>query len=710
MGTLDMNEEAVSQMIIDMLTEEYNYPPSNIVTEVPASLGNARFRADIVVYSDNKPHILIEVKNTKKILHESKSQLEKISNAIKPNFTILTNGLNYQFYQVIKDNFSISLKEIADIPKFKETIEDIGAYSQEDLVTLSPTRYLTMMWRHFDILREESYHPFDCFKYLLLLYAAKKHDEETPNPSFIVEPNPEISKNMILGLVNNLLDANEGLYDVRIPFRAEYLYQIIFDLQKTSLSKSSDAFKEILPTLITRFGRDLAEYSTPEIIAKLILDTLRPGPSALFLDPACGLGGFLLKIAETDARVTGMEISSETSHLANLILLLSGITGSVSQKNSLIIDIEDENKYDYVAVHPPFGHQISEPMWDYKLYNNQSRAFSEELFVEAVLRYLKPNGMGAILVPNRFLFHSDFFDARQFLLQNSVLKGIFRITPDLYDKWFKITSNLLIFEKNNYGTRNDPVFFSKLSRNNIEDAVQNFRRFLQGENVKDNDSQIITSIMSIENLDFDYIQGSKYLNSFNNSHFFELRRIADVISGTSLSRVGDTGDRGSYYYIRASNIGDGTVDLSQAESITVSDPHSKYLAQPNDVLFSRAGTIGKVAIVKSETNLVIGSNVVILRIKDSMIKPEFLLGFLLSNLGKRQLDMYTTGSTISHISSTNLGKIKIPVYDLKTQESVVDLLQDLVSLKKEEEDLFNKINQRRKSVLNQLDSTFKEVY
>ncbi|MCW3989813.1 MAG: N-6 DNA methylase [Candidatus Bathyarchaeota archaeon] len=709
MSTLEMTEPEIKNMIVNMLIEEYNYPSSNIYTEVSASLGNARFKADVVVYSNNHPHILVEIKNIKNTLQFNIHQLERITEAINPHFTILTNGLDFKFYKVITDNYKISLKEITDIPKFNETLTKADKEEPENLVTLSDNRYLTMMWRHFDILRGESHHPFDSFKYLLLLYAAKYYDEKSDLPIFYLESNPEITRNKILGLVNNLVDANDGLSDVRIPFKAESLYEIVRDLQKASLTTSTESFKKILPTLINRFGKNLQEYTTPEIIANLIVDTLNPGVDDLFLDPACGLAGFLLKMADTGSQITGLELSLETAHLANLIIILSGVSGTVHHSNGLDVSDLNENKYSIVAVQPPFGLQINEPRPEYSLYKYPSKTYSEELFVEAVLKYLKPNGLGAILVPNGFLSLSNYSSVRQFLLQNSKIKGVFNFSPDLYDNWFRISTSLLIFEKSMEGTsKSDPVFFCKLDNKNYEKIVQDFKKYLDLEYVEDHDSVVITPIISPDNLDFDYIQGFQYLQRIDGSHFIELGRLIEVITGASLNRVGEVVENGSYSYIRASNIGEGVIDFSHVDSITLSDPHSKYLAQPNDVLLSRAGTIGKVAIVANESNLVIGSNVVILRIKDNRIKSEFLLGFLLSNLGKRQLVMYSTGSTISHISSKNIGRIKIPVHDLNDQNNVVGLLQNLVSLKNKEEELIQKIKQKRVLILEQLDSAFKE--
>ncbi|MHA1972650.1 MAG: N-6 DNA methylase [Candidatus Hodarchaeales archaeon] len=709
MSTLDMSEMEISNMIFDMLINEYNYPRESIELEVPKSLHNARFIADIVIYENNEPYILVEVKNTKFNLIRGIEQLEKITEAIKPHFSILTNGIDFKFYEVITDGFSISLNEIPDIPRHGEKLDEEISYSRNDLFPLSTDRYLTMMWRHFDILRNEAFPPYDSFKYLLLLYATKYNDEKTGAFQFNAISNPDQTRNLVLRLANELRNPDRYIEDVRIPFSARNIELIAYDLQRISLVQSASQFRTILPKIISRFDNQLDFYTTPDIIAELITELINPQKNKILLDPASGLGGFLVKLAAKGTRVEGIELSRETANLANLILMLSGVEGSVTPGNSLQIPQESYSKYDYVVSSPPFGQTITESMYEYQLFNPNSRTFSEELFLEATLKYLKQGGTGVIHVPNGFLFHGNFSEARKYLLEKTVLKAVIKITPDLYNDWFRVTSSLLIFEKSTKGTSNNyPVFFATLTENNFDEIVTKYHEYQNGITFENGENIILSTIKTADNLDFDYIKGQLYFNELKTSDFIELGRVVDFISGASINRAGEKDDNGSHYYIRATNIGDGIVETSEAERINVSEK-SRYLMEPNDVLISRAGTVGKAALVRNEQNLIAGSNVVILRTKDDRISPEYLLGFVMSDLGKRQLEMYTSGTTISHINTSNLAKIRIPLQDVSSQQNVVSLLENFVSLKKEEEELLNTIQEKRKKILAELNAAFEEV-
>lgn len=96
-----------------------------------------------------------------------------------------------------------------------------------------------------------------------------------------------------------------------------------------------------------------------------------------------------------------------------------------------------------------------------------------------------------------------------------------------------------------------------------------------------------------------------------------------------------------------------------------------------DVLFSKDGTVGKVALVESETDFVVLSSLAILRPNTSLIDPKYLSyvlrspAFLEEAIGKK------TGVAIRRIILKNLKQIPVPYPPLPEQQRIVTLLDEV---------------------------------
>jgi len=111
----------------------------------------------------------------------------------------------------------------------------------------------------------------------------------------------------------------------------------------------------------------------------------------------------------------------------------------------------------------------------------------------------------------------------------------------------------------------------------------------------------------------------------------------------------------------------------------------------NDILFSIAGAIGRVAIVEKEI-LPANTNqaLAIIRINDKYNK-RFLKYLLSSNYIKKQYNKKKQGVAQVNLSLKDIAEFEIPVMDLKSQNKIVnklDKVQELIDLKnKQKEEL-----------------------
>ena len=137
---------------------------------------------------------------------------------------------------------------------------------------------------------------------------------------------------------------------------------------------------------------------------------------------------------------------------------------------------------------------------------------------------------------------------------------------------------------------------------------------------------------------------------------------------------------------------DNQLNLENVKHLT----RSKYEESPeimikkNDILVVKVGsTIGKVAIVDQDLGeATINPNCVIVRAKN--INPYYLYYFLISPVGQSFLINNSSASGQPALNQTDLGKLNIPIVDIKQQEYITKSLKMITK----------KINNNKELILN----------
>ncbi len=109
-------EEWVRQNFIKYLISEKNVPASLVVIEKGLKLNELSKRADVLIYKDSSPIVLIECKAPKvKINQDTFDQISRYNLTFKVPYLIVTNGLNHYCCKVDfeKNNYTF-LEEIPD--------------------------------------------------------------------------------------------------------------------------------------------------------------------------------------------------------------------------------------------------------------------------------------------------------------------------------------------------------------------------------------------------------------------------------------------------------------------------------------------------------------------------------------------------------------------------------------------------------------------
>lgn len=149
---------------------------------------------------------------------------------------------------------------------------------------------------------------------------------------------------------------------------------------------------------------------------------------------------------------------------------------------------------------------------------------------------------------------------------------------------------------------------------------------------------------------------------------------------------------GYSYLIGGTDFNNGTVSLDNISYVSKEryDMDTNIQVSENDVLVTKDGTIGKVAIVPELNKpATLNSGVFVFR-TNSRLVPTFLFRVLQSSVFREFIDTLSAGSTIKHLYQKDLKKFEfeIPV-DMKEQEAIAAVLtamdEEIRNLKTEQE-------------------------
>ena len=180
-----------------------------------------------------------------------------------------------------------------------------------------------------------------------------------------------------------------------------------------------------------------------------------------------------------------------------------------------------------------------------------------------------------------------------------------------------------------------------------------------------------------------------------------LKEIVSIKGGKRLPKGKKlTTENTGYPYIRVSDFNDnGTINLKSVKFIEadVRKQIERYTISSKDVYVSIAGTIGKTGIVPEILeNANLTENAVKLVPHESVDK-EFLYFFTKTTSFKKQAINQTRTAAQPKLALERLGKVEIPLFDLKKQIKIVSEAKNIILwMKLTKENCYNKIEHLKK--------------
>ncbi len=300
----------------------------------------------------------------------------------------------------------------------------------------------------------------------------------------------------------------------KIKLKNSTLGFVVNKLQNIDLLSSSNdvkglAFQKFIHSS-QRVGR--GQFFTPEQIVKLCIEILQPQSDETILDPACGSGGFLtsalqyIKINEPTKvkkfakdNIYGIEINRTAAKIAKMRMILDGDGFSnIVQHDSLTdwsdIDLELKKSskskvktyqgfFDVILTNPPFGTQgkITDKSvlcnfdLGYKWIGSENGYFKtaellngqvpDILFIERSLRFLKPGGRMAIVLPNGDFENSSLSYLRNYIKEIADVFAVIKLPQETFiPSGTGVKTSILFLKKKDASKEIKRVFFSQITK------------------------------------------------------------------------------------------------------------------------------------------------------------------------------------------------------------------------------------------------------
>jgi type I restriction enzyme M protein len=307
--------EAV-QVFSRRLVEDYSYPKSHIQTHPqyrvrkrPSDEAKS-YPVDIAVFTgdgraEDDLFMVVECKQANR--KDGVAQLKLYLDMSPAELGVWFNGDEHIYlHKIHKRSGAREYRELPNIPRYKQRIEDIGLFKRKDLVPPSNLKAVFKDLRNHlagittGITRDEAM----AREIINLLFCKILDEQETEREETVtfragVDETGEEVKARILGLFEKV---KTTVYDDvfnetdTIELDPESVRYVVGELQNYCVMQADrdaigDAFEVFIgPALRGAEG----QFFTPRNVVKMTVDILDPRPGEKIIDPACGSGGFLI--------------------------------------------------------------------------------------------------------------------------------------------------------------------------------------------------------------------------------------------------------------------------------------------------------------------------------------------------------------------------------------------------------------------------------
>jgi type I restriction enzyme M protein len=278
----------------------------------------------------------------------------------------------------------------------------------------------------------------------------------------------------------------------------------------------------------------------------MMVEIVDPQPQWRVCDPACGTGGFLVRLMEyllkkytspegiiteevqnddgttsINTIYTGDLLEQYRSHIQNdmffgydfdatmlriaaMNMMLHGVENPrIENRDTLsnafveVCPAEAENAFDAIFANPPFKGSLDAELVHKSLTDAVKTKKTELLFPALMLRMLKPGGICAVIVPDGVLFGSSnaHQKLRSTIVDDHQLDAIIKLPSGVFRPYAGVATAIMIFTKS--GETKDVFFYDveadgfslddkrqPVKENDLPDAVAQWKKWNNGKGKK----------------------------------------------------------------------------------------------------------------------------------------------------------------------------------------------------------------------------------
>ncbi len=255
---------------------------------------------------------------------------------------------------------------------------------------------------------------------------------------------------------------------IKQPRNLTALIRSIDDLDWYSIEREQlgDLYEGLLEKNAAEKKSGAGQYFTPRPLIEAMVRAIRPGPSEVVQDPACGTGGFLIAadrfvkartneladlpeqqvLFQKNKAFVGVELVQDAHRLALMNMLLHDIDCDVVLGDTLSTVGEHLPPADVVLTNPPFGTKRGggTPTRTDFTYVTSNKQLA---FLQHIYRALKLGGRAAVVLPDNVLFEENTgTDIRRDLMEKCDLHTILRLPTGIFYAQ-GVKTNVLFFTR-----------------------------------------------------------------------------------------------------------------------------------------------------------------------------------------------------------------------------------------------------------------------
>ena len=164
-------------------------------------------------------------------------------------------------------------------------------------------------------------------------------------------------------------------------------------------------------------------------------------------------------------------------------------------------------------------------------------------------------------------------------------------------------------------------------------------------------------------------------------------------------------ENGYAYLVAGRHIKNGVINWPATDQINKYryDESPEIALEQNDIIFSKDGSLGNPALIKSMNKpATINGTMMLVRVDTNKLNPYFFYQILLSSYFKRLIHLKVSGSSIPHLFQADMKAFSIKATNLSEQEKIGDFFRKLDRQIDLEEQKLSLLEEQKKGYMQQI--------